>query len=176
MTPEEIKIITETASRITLEEFERLTAASVEKQSADRRKRARRLLRDYPYMKMHCKEAIYDSALAITTDDIIRDLMSMSESGSKIEVIAREAQRTQTILTHIDNCLDTFRQYCEQSKRPVMQRKWRVIKAKFLDDPQSSDDEIARMEGFSVQVVRQDVQDALDVLGVLFFGTSPAWR
>ena len=155
-----------------LEENKRLESEADAKQEKERRKKTRKLLQDYPYMKMHCEEAVFDSAMAITADDIIRDLMSMSESGSRVEAIARGAQRTQTILTHVDNCLNTFRRYCENSKRQTMQRKWRVIKAKYLDDPPASDEDIAGVEGFSVQAVRQDIQDSLDALGILFFGAG----
>ena len=60
--------------------------------------------------------------------------------------------------------------YCESSTKEEDRRCFRVIKAKYIDEPAMSSLEIAEKEFVDRRTVDRDIQAACQALSVLIFG------
>lgn len=160
--------IVETAAQVALEWYDRKMEAERESFADRRIERARQLLRDYRTLKAAALASVHDSAEAVTEDDLVRELMSMRDT-SRIESIARSAQRTVTLLTHIDRCLDVFRILCERTGK---ERQWRIIDGLYIADDPFTADELAEREYMSTRSIYKEAKAATATLAVIFFGAA----
>lgn len=157
-----------TATKAALEVFERKMNAERESFAARRLERARQILRDYRTLRAAALASVHDSAEAVTEDDLVRELMSMRDT-SRIESIAYSAQRTVTLLTHVDRCLDVFRILCERTGK---ERQWRVINGLYIADDPLTADELAEREYMSTRSIYKEAKAAIATLAVIFFGEA----
>ena len=163
-----VKMASETAAKVTLEEHERLAAAEREAFNDRRIRRTKKILRDYRSLKAAAQASVHDSAKAVTEDAIVAELMSMRDT-SRIESIAYSAQRTETLLTHIDVCLSAFRRLCEATGKD---RQWRVIDGLYISNIPFTADELAEREYMTVRSIYNEAKAATETLAVIFFGAA----
>ena len=169
MTKEEISIITETAAKVAIAEY-RSQQEKDKAEFADARiKSTKQLLKSYRQLKAHCEQSVYDSAQAVTSSDVIRELMNLRESTT-ITSLVYSAQRTQTLLSHVDKCLSIYKTQCEIYGKEADKRRWRIIDAMYLSDVKLTADELAEIEYVDVRTIHRDIGIAIETLSVLLFG------
>lgn len=170
MTEKELTLITETATRITLEEHKRLAELEREEFADKRLHNTKLLLKNYRYLKLHCENAVYDSAQAmIEAKDVIRELMSLRDSSS-VTAIVNSMQKTQTLLSHVDMCLALYKTHCFSYGGESDQRQWRVIHALYLSKAKRTVEEIAEKEAVEPRTIYKDINKAVEALSALLFG------
>lgn len=102
----------------------------------------------------------------------MKDCMEMvgREPGSLAEKYERALKFKQALVSKIDmgiSCLDISSQ---KSGKPGDRRKYRVLKALYIDDPALSIEDIAKTEHILVQTAYTDLHDAIELL---LFYTGP---
>ena len=105
---------------------------------------------------------------AIDILDSIDDLWSSEDIY--IESIKRTTERTAIILAHIDEMMKIFEILCHQSGRLEGARRYRVVKALYIQEPPRTAEEIAEDEFINPRTVYKDVDASCETLSALFFG------
>jgi hypothetical protein len=148
--------------------------ANMTKARYDRsRANTKTLLRNYRSFVEHCENAVYEASQM--DDDVtlaeFLDLMGADKRGSfKIESIRTSAARTRLIIDHIDEMLEIYRIYCEQSTKPEDARRYRVIYALYISHKPKSTLQISFQENVDERTVYRDIDVAVEKLTALFFG------
>ena len=134
------------------------------------------LLRNYRSFKFHSEKAVFDAS-NIKDDLSLQGLLEMmgcikGDSNLTVLSVQESAARTSTLVHHIDNMLDYFKFRCENSGRPEDERRWRIIRDRYVvpEDEQKSFQEIADEESLSVSAVYKDHKEAIRKLSALMFG------
>lgn len=136
----------------------------------------RLLLKNYRMLKEHFQNAIYtvDEERAIgelKPGDIWKMLNSSAPTDEiYIESICKSATRTMIILQHLDRMLDIYAVFCDRSQMESLKRQYRVMKARYLDEPQISMSEIADREHIHKRTAEKDLDAAIESITALIFG------
>ncbi|MCL2856187.1 MAG: hypothetical protein FWE19_00485 [Oscillospiraceae bacterium] len=142
-------------------------------QRADRRLRNTRLLLDnYRSFVAHVNYAVYEVVPTKESAIYILDLMEVYDDMDSmvIESIKRTTARTAVIVSHIDEMLKIYRVMCETSKKPEDIRRFRIIRALYIEDEEMSIQALSEQESVDIRTVYRDRDIALERLAALFFG------
>lgn len=165
-----IHIAAEAGAKAGIEAYEkRMKIAQAER--ADRRLRnTKLLLRNYRMFKEHCDNAVYEvEQLDESVYDIL-DTLTGSDSTLFVESIKQSVARTVTIVKHIDVMLQLYETYCYRIGSPEEDRRYRVIKALYIDENPPEIDELAEQENIAKRTIYKDIDSACERLSALIFG------
>lgn len=172
LSPELIREITETVIDIWDEKREKELEA-LRKRVSDRKLRNTRLLLEH-YRSF---VALSDGAIfrASQCDEDVYDILSLmsgkpSEQEMEVESIKQSAVRTKLMMEHIKKALDDYEAYCIRTKRAEEMRRWRTIKALYVDDEGLEAEDIAERECVDVSTVYKDIKAATRRLTPRIFG------
>ena len=149
------------------------------KERRDRRlHNTRLLLKNYRWLKVHADGAISTGkqARAATEErrsaaEILDDLDGIRyNDGLYIESIKKSQQRTAIIIAHIDKMLDYYKIDCENGGRPDELRRYRIVRALYIDPERKNAADVAEEENIERRTVYKDVNIAIGVLTTLIFG------
>ena len=84
--------------------------------------------------------------------------------------IAKGVATMTIIMNHVDRMLEVYRQDCEGSASPVIQRRWQVLERLYLRDKKMSTKEIAEEFSLDPRVIQEDAKRAREDMKVLLFG------
>lgn len=130
----------------------------------------RLLLKNYRSLKEHAQGAVFDGKRA-NAIDILDDLNStFLDDGAYVDGIKKSQQRTAVVIKHIDEMLHFYRISCEQSDKPEDMRRYRVIRAMYIDEPRVSAAKIAEKEKIEHRTIYKDINAAIKPLSALIFG------
>lgn len=71
-------------------------------------------------------------------------VIDWDDDSKVIDQILKTRARTETVLKHIDNCLEYYRIKCESSEKEEVQRRYKVIKLLYLDERKMSHFDIGK--------------------------------
>ena len=167
---ETIRIAAEAGAKAAITQWEK-ERAKLQAEKVDRRlHNTRLLLKNYRLFKQHAQNAVYEvDQLDESVYDIL-DMMERNTSNVFVDSIKTSVARTVTLIRHIDVMLELYQVYCERSGKPEDSRRWRVVKARYLDECEMSSLDIAEQEGVSGRTIDRDIAAAHDQLAALFFG------
>ena len=167
---EMIRIAAEAGAKAAVAQWEK-ERAKVQAEKADRRlHNTRLLLKNYRLFKKHAENAVY---YVEHLDESVYDILDMMERNTSnlfVDSIKNSVARTATLVKHIDTMLGLYRVYCEQSGKPEDLRRWRVVKAKYMDGCEKANADIAEQESVSDRTIDRDIVAAHEDLAALFFG------
>ena len=173
---EVVRIAAEAGAKAAMDRLEKERAKDqVEK--ADRRlHNTRLLLKNYRLFKKHAENAVYRvEQLDESVYDILES-MDRSTNAGFVESIKTSVARTVTLVKHIDTMLGIYRTYCQGSNKPEDSRRWRVVKARYIDEREKSNPDIAEQENVSERTIDRDIAAAHEQLAALFFGIDGVRR
>lgn len=138
-----------------------------------RRANIKLLLRNYRDISKHVDDAAYEATQLdydTTLQDILELMSSRKRDSFRVEAI-RESVATAKIITgHMQKMLESYELSCQHFGKPEDRRRYRVIKAMYIDQKKLTIDEIADMENIDKSTAYRDIESATDKLAVLFFG------
>ena len=167
------RMAAEIGAKTAIEAYERrMKIAQTER--ADRRlHNTKLLLRNYRLFKEHCDNAVYEVE-KLTSEETIYDILDaisgVDTSGAFVESIKKSVARTVTIVQHIDVMFQLYETYCYRSGKPEEERRYRVIKALYIDDNPPTIEELAKQENIYPRTIYKDVDAACERLSALIFG------
>lgn len=168
-----IKAAAQAGAEAALKTFADERKKEKQKRRDKRLKNTKLLLTNYRNFKEHSTKAIYD---AEHSEDVIEimDLMwdPNNRSEQLVESIKRSAVRTNIIMAHIENMLNTYCELCEKSKNPADKRKYNVLYERYISDEKYTIDEIASHHNIDPRTVYLDIEAATNVMAVLIFGVD----
>ena len=136
----------------------------------------RLLLKNYRMLKEHFQNAIYtfDEEMAAIEDEpgYLFKLLNNGTASDEvyIESIRKSATRTMITLQHLDRMLEIYAALCDTSPMESMKRQYRVMKARYLDEPQVSMLDIADREHIHKRTAEKDLDAAIESITALIFG------
>lgn len=136
----------------------------------------RLLLKNYRMLKEHFTNAVFtleeERAVGELKPGEIWRLLSNSEPNDEvfIESICKSATRTMIILQHLDKMLEIYEAFCEHSSMESLKRQYRVLRARYLEEPQVSMLEIADREHIHKRTAEKDLDAAIEGITALIFG------
>ena len=134
---------------------------------------AKTLIMNYRRFKKMCENSVYDKD---TTNEIslkeVMELMSGQFRNTDFEVlsITEKVVRTRMIMDHVDTMLKVYEQQCNASPDPEEARRFRIIKALYLDTTPVKAKDVAEKECITISTVYRDCDKAFRKLAILFFG------
>ena len=146
-----------------------------EKERIDRRlHNTKLLLENYRMFVVHAGHAIYSSSdvLDELPEKILGRMMGddLDDDEIYIESIKSSKLRTAIIVKHIEDMVSMYEIFCEKSGNKEAQRRYRVLKMRYIDDPGVNVCEIAEIENMAVRTVYKDLDKAIRKLSALIFG------
>lgn len=162
--------IIEIAVKAAAEYLEKRRQKEVKSRHDKRLRNTRLLLKNYNLFKEHCQKSVYNVQQAATAEnaiDILDDLENYDRT-TYIQSIKKSVTRTGIILTHIDTMLNLYRVYCESSPKEEDARRYRILKAHYLDGYKIS--AIVENENIDERTYYRDMKDACDKISALVFG------
>jgi hypothetical protein len=163
-----IKIATETALKCLAKEKNKDTKVKRDK----RLKNTRLLLENYTMLHDYSDKAVVDlkTALQREAGESLSLLWAIEQcDGDKlIESLKRSVTLTKTIMSHVDEMLRVYKNYCDHSREVEEQRRYRVLENRYVKN--MSPKEICEKEGISQATYYRDNQESIRVLQVLVFG------
>ena len=163
-------------AEVALETYEKERKRRAKEADDKRLYNTKLLLRNYRLLKLHTTNSISEAEQACeneTVADILQKIWDGSELNYDevyIDSIRKSATRTLIIVRHVDEMFGIYEAYCVKSKRQEDMRRFRVIKALYIDEQQTSAREIADMEQIDTRTVYKDVDAACIPLSALIFG------
>lgn len=160
------------ASKIALQKFCDLKKKYAADQHDKRLRNTKLLLRNYRNFVDYNENAIYETAQLCGDDDAkLLEMIGLDTSETRrVESIRSNVVRTRMIMEHIQEMLEVYKKRCGNSKKPEVNRRWRVLEALYLSEESKEPHEIAELEHISISQVYQDVNNATEDLSKLFFG------
>ena len=134
---------------------------------------AKTLVINYRRFKKMCEVSVYDKE---TTNEMdlkeILELMSGRFRNTDFEVmsIKDKVVRTRMIMDHVDTMLKVYESQSLASPEPEEARRYRIIKALYLDECPQTVQDMSEIEAITVSTVYRDCDKAFRKLAVLFFG------
>lgn len=168
-----IKIASEVAAQVALKAYREETERMKKEQSDRRLRNTKLLLRNYRMFKAHAENAVYAAQEACDDDayDII-DLMSdrFSDNDVFVESIKRSAERTVTIVNHIDTMLRLYGVYCNTSGSQEEIRRWHVINGLYISGQPKTVRQLANDYSCTERTIYRDIDEACEKIAALIFG------
>ena len=169
-----ILMAAEEGARVALQTMES-ERKKAEKERADRRlHNTKLLLQNYRMLVVHAGHAVYNSnaVMAEMPENILGQMMdgTLSSDEIYIESIKSSKLRTATIVKHIEDMLSMYEIFCEKSGNEEEERRYRILKMRYIDDPGMSVPEIAETENVATRTVYKDLDRAIRMVSALIFG------
>lgn len=135
-----------------------------------RLRNTRLLLENYNALSNHCRNAIYDRKTANASENPIDllDAINDQNRNTYIQTIKDSVLRTKIIITHIDEMLKLYRVYCETSDKSEDLRRYRILRAKYIDNKRV--EEICAVEKIDQSTYYRDSREIINKLSALIFG------
>ncbi|MDR0917963.1 MAG: hypothetical protein LBM93_01730 [Oscillospiraceae bacterium] len=135
------------------------------------------LLKNYRALNEHAKNALYNvEQLELEKNESLRDIIALMNpsdcSDLSIESVKKTARRTKLLLAHVNKMIEIYGILCERSNRDDEQRRFRVIKALYIDSNQQSLLEVAAAENIDKRTVYKDIDTAVSMISTLMFGVN----
>lgn len=147
------------------------------KASDNRLYNTRLLLKNYRQLKAHFENAVYEfeeEETGAPSPGEIWDIMNAA-SGSEevyIESIRRSSMRTMIIIRHIEKILSLYEIYCANGNMESLQRQYRILRMRYLDEQPLPMTEIAEREHVSRRTAERDLDAAIKDVTALLFGVD----
>ena len=136
------------------------------------------LLQHYRSLNSHYANAVWEEDDDETGGaDSFAEIMELMSSRSYsenaiVESIQQSSRKTRIIMKHVNTMLAEYEKQCAGSGRPDDMRRWRVIKAMYLDDSKETALEVAGKEHIDKRTVYKYVDAAVADLTTLLFGVE----
>jgi len=164
-----IRIATEAGVTAAIKHIEHEKNKELKSRQSKRLYNTKLLLQNYNVLKDHCEKSISNLKEITPTENAIDILDSLDSSeGSYIESIKRSTTRTYVILSHIDVMMKFYKAYCESSEKPEEMRRYRVMKAIYLDDLKMM--EVCVKENMDRSTYFRDINEISKKLSGFIFG------
>lgn len=163
-------IAAEAGARAAMEKLENERRREVQERVDRRLRNTRLLLKNYRLFKKHTDNAVYQVE---QLDESVLEILELMERRGPSDFstsIKNSTTRTAVIVRHIDVMLGLYKTYCENSGRQEDLRRWRVVKALYLDDQPSTVQELADREYVAEKTIRRDIDAICEHLSALLFG------
>lgn len=167
---EMIRIAAEAGAKAAMERLDEERRKEVKERLDRRLRNTRLLLKNYRLFKKHTDNAVYQVEQLSESVYEILELMERRGPSDFSASIKNSAARTAVLVRHIDVMLGLYKTYCENSGRPEDLRRWRVVKALYIDDCPTTVQELADREFVAEKTIRRDVEAICDHLSALLFG------
>lgn len=165
-----VRIAAEAGAKAAITQWEKERAKEQEARVDRRLHNTKLLLRNYRLFKKHAENAVFQAERCEGSVFDILDMMEQKTSNLFVDSIKNSAERTSLLIKHIDAMLGLYRTYCEGSCKLEDARRWRAIKARYVDEKEQSVLDLADLEGVADRTIRRDIEDACEHLAALFFG------
>lgn len=165
-----IRIAAEVGAKAAMDRLDRERAKAREEKADRRLHNTRLLLKNYRLFKKHTENAVYEAEQMDESVYDILDLMERNAGNVFVDSIKISVARTAMLVQHIDAMLGIYETYCTSSRKPEDARRWRVIQAKYMDECEKTNLDIADQEHVSERTIERDAAMAHDQLAALFFG------
>ena len=167
---EMIRIAAETGAKAARERLEKERWKDEEERADRRLHNTRLLLKNYRLFKKHTDNAVYQVEQLDESIYEILELMERRGTSDFSASIKNSAARTAVLVRHIEVMLGLYKTYCEDSGRQDNLRRWRVVKALYVDDQPATVQELADREFVAEKTIRRDVDAICEHLAALLFG------
>lgn len=176
-----IRIAADAGAKAALEAFEKEKNKAVKGRHDRRLRNTKLLLRNYRTLKSHCENAIYERACIVGENMSAIDILDflddfLPDESLYVESIKRTTERTAIILAHIDEMMRVFEFLCHQSGRLEDERRYRVIKALYIEESDKAVEEVAADEFVDQRTIYRDVNISCEKLSALLFGADESKR
>lgn len=167
-----IELAVEAGVKAAIEHIEKHKKQQVKSRHDKRLHNTKLLFEHYNLFKDHCRNSIDNFKTAVQKDtenavDIL-DALEQCSDNVFIQSIKQSITRTYTIMQHVDTMLGFYNTYCERSRNEEDARRYRVLKAYYIDAKKIST--IADNEHVDSRTCYRDINDALDKMSSLIFG------
>lgn len=164
--------ISKYATKVAVEEFDRLQRERRAAEKDFRLKNTRLLIKKYRQLKDFVGNAVSDLTQLLDEEDLAL-LEAMGCENLKVQKVNSIKDRvvfTNTVIGHIETMLAVYQTKCETSPKDEVKRRWRVLNAMYLADETSTPEDIAEREHISDRMVYRDIEAAVRDISNLFFG------
>lgn len=170
MDKEMIRIAAEAGAKAAMEKLDKERRRDVEERVDRRLHNTRLLLKNYRLFKKHTDNAVYQVEQLDESVYEILELMERRGPSDFSTSIKNSTARTAVIVRHIDVMLGLYKTYCENYGKQEDLRRWRVVKALYMDDQPMTIQEMADREYVAEKTIRRDVDAICEHLSALLFG------
>ena len=130
-------------------------------------KNTKQLLANYQTLRNYIQEIDFEAEpTADSSIEILEgaDGFTLADDDLSFEMIKQNQQRTKIILDYIDNAVREYRSSCERAGTEDAQRRYRIIKAYFLDKEALPINQITEREQVKERTVYRDIKKAIGKL------------
>ena len=175
LSAEQLKKITETASRVAIEEYHKEFDRCRQENRDKRLYNTRLLMEKYRGMVKYSESAVHDAAQLEDdlTLQVLLDVMRRSYDSNttlSVQSIQERAGKVRIIIDHVTRMLDYYKFRCKSSGKVEILRKWEVIKALYLDEEIKTVQDLAEAYFVDERTIYRYTRAALQDLSALFFG------
>lgn len=170
MDKEMIRIAAEAGAKAAMEKLEKERKKDAEERVDRRLHNTRLLLKNYRLFRKHTDNAVYQVEQLNEPIYEILELMERRGPSDFSASIKNSAARTAVLVRHIDVMLGLYKAYCDSSARQEDLRRWRVVKALYIDDKPATVQDLAEQEFVAEKTIRRDVDTICEHLSALLFG------
>jgi hypothetical protein len=165
-----IRIATEAGVAAAIKHIEQEKNKEIKSRQSKRLYNTKLLLQNYNVLKDHCSNSIKNLQEITPTENAIDILDSLDSCNNDtyIESIKRSTTRTYIILAHIEVMMELYKAYSELSNKPEEVRRYRVMKAVYLDELKMS--EVCKCENMDRSTYFRDINEISKRLSSLIFG------
>lgn len=136
------------------------------------------LIKKYRDFKAMAQKSIYDAETADDNasdeylSDVISQLMQYGVDKRELDIVSNKKRvyKTIALMSHVDVMLEAYRIKCCHSLNSDEQRRYRVIKALYLDDAPISTYELCEIEHIGTTTLYATINKAISDLSILIFG------
>lgn len=168
-----IKIAAEIGAKIALDTLEKERQRNLSERHKRKLRNTKLLLRNFRMFKLHSDNAVSElQEIEEEEYQVFEEMMSnrMNDSNLFVESIKKSVARTKIIVEHVSEMVDLYGVYCQQSPKTEDVRRFRVLKAMYIDETPLTASQIAEQEGIDDRTVYKDINTATKKLSALIFG------
>ena len=134
------------------------------------------LLKKYRGFVAHCDKATYD-ALQVKEDLDLADIIELMTDGEgtrslKVKSIQESIAKTRIVLHHIDSMLEYYRNYCKNSPKQEVSRRYEIIYHTYLSKDEIKGEDLAELLAVDKSTLYRNLNSAIQDLSALFFGCT----
>lgn len=174
LSKEQLKAITEAASQVAIEKYRQEEERVAIERRDKRLYNTRLLMEKYRGMVEYSKSAVYDATQIEDNYDFL-SLMDMMKDGRDnytltVHSIQERAGTVAIIIYHINRMLEYYEARCKRSGKAEIMRKYEVVKKLYLDENETTVQDIADEMFVDISTVYKYNRAAMQDLSALFFG------
>ena len=169
-----LRMAAEEGAKVAIEHMEGVRKKAEKTRSDRRLHNTKLLLQNYRMFVIHAGHAVYSSSDVL--DELPEKLLGrmmgddMDDDEIYIESIKSSKLRTAIIVKHIEDMVSMCEIFCEKSGNDEEKRRYRILKMRYIDDPNFDVPTIAAVECLSNRTVYKDLDLAIKRLSTLIFG------